>query len=290
MGWLSWLLGGSSGRNSDLRGEAPRVSVTLSASVPERPRQFQGRTSFPEFAAIGQLGAVCASCKGDLPRKPRAKAKCPLCGEFNFVRSRPHDRQVVLLSKADCRLVEEQWATINGTIDEHRARWDREERHRATLRERFAAEPSDNDVRWSILQEDLELSIRSGRGPDRSTYFEMSEVCRKEKRWEDAASLLMAVCVLDLNHPAYHPPSDPIGRELWESRPAEMRLRIESALAGGVIARLRTALGCCSRTHQEAARTLFPRIAERLIAPTMPVQSDDAWRHIWREIANDTRG
>lgn len=61
------------------------------------------------FSEIGRLDNVCPTCKTTLAKRPGSKTKCQRCGGLIFVRTRPFDRQRVLLTEAQAKIVEGEW-------------------------------------------------------------------------------------------------------------------------------------------------------------------------------------
>jgi hypothetical protein len=61
------------------------------------------------FSEIGRLDDVCPTCLTALAKRPGSKAKCQRCGCPIFVRTRPFDRQRVLLTEAHAKIVEGEW-------------------------------------------------------------------------------------------------------------------------------------------------------------------------------------
>jgi hypothetical protein len=164
--------------------------------------------------AIGNLDAVCPHCNRGLDKKPERKKKCPYCGQFMQVRTRPSDGKKVLVTEAQAEQIEEQWLIIHGgTHDAYleakgrvvekkvklAARFAEE---KAMLAERFGREPSDNDVQWGLLNEELlNHAQHQNWGFFRNTKLTMAEILRKEGRSTQALGLYLEVCYLDLNGP-----------------------------------------------------------------------------------------
>jgi DNA-directed RNA polymerase subunit RPC12/RpoP len=61
------------------------------------------------FNKIGRLENVCPNCGVALAKRPGSKTRCQHCGGFIFVRTRPFDRQRVLLTEAEVNIVEAEW-------------------------------------------------------------------------------------------------------------------------------------------------------------------------------------
>jgi hypothetical protein len=61
-------------------------------------------------------------------------------------------------------------------------------------------EPLDNDVKWSLLNEDIiKNSVKAQWESYRFTRFEMGEILKKEGKLKAALSMYLCVCYLDLN-------------------------------------------------------------------------------------------
>jgi len=176
--------------------------------------------------AVGNTDAVCPHCDHTLEKKPGRKKKCPHCCHFIYVRTRPSDRQRVLVTEAQAEQIEEQWSIANGTHDAFMAKTNRFADEKAKLKKRFGGgEPSDNDVRWGLLnQERTEHAGQRDWGLYSNATFEMAELLKKEGKTTRALQFYLEVCYHDLNGPnntggvtdkdllREFPPWDPGGR------------------------------------------------------------------------------
>lgn len=64
-------------------------------------------------SSLDQRRAECPYCQKPLRKVPGAKTKCPHCGEFMFVRTRPQDGARVVVTTDEARRIEEDWVTWN---------------------------------------------------------------------------------------------------------------------------------------------------------------------------------
>ena len=172
------------------------ISTTFTEPLPSP------RCPHPEFPNIGNFEAFCPYCNQQLQKRPSKKKECPHCGKIMYVRTRPSDEQQVLVTETQAEQIAEQWSMVNGTHDAYLAAKNDFADEKAKLAKRFGREPSDNDVRWSQLNQELiEHARRRNWGLFRNAKFEMAEILRKEGKQTDALGLYLEVCYLDLNGP-----------------------------------------------------------------------------------------
>lgn len=147
--------------------------------------------------------AECPNCHEALSKIPGAKIKCPHCGEFMFVRTRPKDNVRVVVTKAEADKIDEEWTIVAGTHDIFVAEKEEFAKEKEILRKRFGGkEPSDNDVRWGLLNKQLiEYAKKGDWGLYRNARFQMAEILRGEMKLKDALRTYLEVCYLDLNGP-----------------------------------------------------------------------------------------
>lgn len=56
-----------------------------------------------------QSEARCPYCNGVLKKPPQRKAKCPSCGQFYYVRSRPSAAEPVIVTTEEAKAIEDEW-------------------------------------------------------------------------------------------------------------------------------------------------------------------------------------
>jgi len=127
---------------------------------------------------IGNLDDVCPSCGCALAKRPGRKAKCPACRKPIYVRTRPLDRQRVLLKEEDVAILERQW----------------------DLEGRSLRLP--DGANMDALVEELAEHASNGRwGSHRNARMHVAAVHESEFRWQDGFRGILAVCYLDANGP-----------------------------------------------------------------------------------------
>lgn len=145
--------------------------------------------------------AECPSCNKALSKIPGSKTKCPHCSDYIYVRTRPKDNIRVTVNKEEADKIDEEWRIINGTeeiyLDEEKRFNDRKE----VLKQKFGGkEPSDNDVSWGLLNEDIINNIKKGQwGLYRNTRIKMADILLREGKLMNALQIYLRVCYLDLN-------------------------------------------------------------------------------------------
>lgn len=147
--------------------------------------------------------AECPNCHKVLSKIPGAKTKCPHCGEFIFVRTQPKDNVRVVVTKAEADKIDEEWTIVAGTHDIFVAEKEEFAKEKEILRKRFGGkEPSDNDVKWGLLNKQLIEHAKNGDwGLYRNSRFQMAEILRGEMKLKEALQTYLEVCYLDLNGP-----------------------------------------------------------------------------------------
>lgn len=231
--------------------------------------QFCVRCGTRLLLQIGTLNSTCPYCTTALNKKPDKKTKCLACGNYIFVRTRPTDRERVLVTESQAEQIKAQWALVNGVYDQHLAEKQTYDEHREELKNHFGIMPSDNDVKWSILNRQSIENAQSGKwGLYRNTKFEMAEILRKEKRHEHALSAFLEVCYLDINGPQ-NSAATLIGRPAF--------LPSDRFLAPGVIDRVVRLIGNLD-LDVEQTWLLFQEISNiNHQALRLPVSPQEAW-------------
>ncbi|MCX6730941.1 MAG: hypothetical protein NTZ55_03765 [Candidatus Roizmanbacteria bacterium] len=163
---------------------------------------FSDNKTEPEHIAI-QSNPMCPYCQVILKKTPGAKTKCISCGNFIYVRTRPSDRKRVLATKQQADEIEEQWSIVSGTHDEYLRKMNEYKIEKDKLNKRFNQEPSDNDIKWAVLNKELIKHSRNKNwGLYRNTRLSMGDILRKEMKLKQALETYLEVCYLDVNGPA----------------------------------------------------------------------------------------
>ena len=113
--------------------------------------------------------AECPYCHSQLKKIPGSKTKCPHCGKYMRVKTRPSDLARIVVTEEESEKIDEQWAIAQGRHDiylseKQRKATDKQDREtvRQTLINRFGKEPSKGDIEWGFLNRKLEDAIKRG--------------------------------------------------------------------------------------------------------------------------------
>jgi hypothetical protein len=103
----------------------------------------------------------CPYCHARLDTAPKAKKMCPSCGKFIFVRTRPSDRQRVLMTEQEAKNIGRlpYWKTILSSfgVDEKEYL-----EIVGELNRRFGRSPSVGDIVWAASNKKLEEAMKRG--------------------------------------------------------------------------------------------------------------------------------
>lgn len=151
---------------------------------------------------IGSLDDVCPNCGQLLNKRPTRKMACPHCKQFIVVRTRPIDRQSVLVTEEQAKLLQHEWqsfprARISPSLDLREM-----EKYRERLTKKFGKPPSDKDLAWVYLnQEAMDYAKQRDWGLYRNTRLSMAAILEKYEKQAEALRYYMEVSYLDLNGP-----------------------------------------------------------------------------------------
>lgn len=117
---------------------------------------------------LGNIEPICPHCNKSLEKKPKKRSKCPHCGNYFLVRTRPQDRQQVLVTKEQAEEISKQYNAGYGHDPEN---WLRENRKIW-------------DQKWGELNKQSGVYAKNGSwGLYRNCRYEMGEVLRAEARF-----------------------------------------------------------------------------------------------------------
>lgn len=232
---------------------------------------------------IGNTDPICPYCSKALDRMPGRKKKCPHCGKYMYVRTRPADRQRILVTEQGAKDIDEQWATIHAEQRARRFVDEAEfEKEKEVLSARFGREPSDHDVLWSLHNRHLiEHARMNNWGLYRNARLGMAELLVAEEKRRQALDTYLEIAYLDANGP------NNLG---GTSDPGLLRqfppFSADSAfMAPGIVAEidmLAEELGLADTD----LRAAFLAVAQRVHGDLkLPVSPEEGWRRLLAERA-----
>lgn len=198
-----------------------------------------------------------------------------------LVRTRPTDRKKIVIREDQAIIIEEQWSIANGTHDEFLAARRKHEAERNRLQKQLGREPSENEIDWAKLSNDLGVYAKQFQwGLYRNARLSMGDILKKEKKYKDALDLYLEVCYLDLNGPNNCGSMDPeILREFPPFNPKD------GFLAPGVLGYIDKLLQR-EKMKKGDIKHRFLEIATNVKnSLRLPVAPEKAWRQLSKELA-----
>jgi len=230
---------------------------------------------------IGNTDPICPYCSKALGKMPGRKKRCPHCGEYMYVRTRPVDRQRVLVTVQGVKDVDDQWTRIHAKQRVRQFINEEEfEKEKAALAARFGREPSDNDVLWALHNKHLiEHARMNNWGLYRNTRLGMAELLVAEEKRRQALDTYLEVAYLDANGPNnLGGASDPDFLRQFPPFSAESAL-----MAPGIVAEIEILAEELGLADTDL-RAVFLAAAERLRRSLkLPVAPDEGWRRLLAE-------
>jgi DNA-directed RNA polymerase subunit RPC12/RpoP len=232
------------------------------------------------YTAIGRMDGACPYCGADLPAWPTRSCPCPYCGEEILVRSRPLDRERVLVTQADAEALESQWELFRerGGCTPLRPLLDEQalEAERASLIRRFGREPTAFDVAVSLISHRAFQHVRHlEMGSLRDFGLAKASLLDQEGRAAEALANYLGVCFLDLNG-ARDAPKHPVSGGPIRSGDAAGFAPDQAFLAPPVVARCIQIIAALDQ-DEDAVRGGFTAFAERqyksLNPPRLPAEA-----------------
>lgn len=232
-------------------------------------------------SSIGETQSICPYCQEPLEKKPGSKKKCPHCGNFIYVRTRPHDQQKILVKETDLKQIEYLW-NVRSVINDIEGYGETEvylqsENH---LRKRRGKSPSIQDVVWHTgIMMAMEHASNLDFGLCRCDKTRTAWYLQLLQDYNRALSLNLEACYLDLNGP------ENLGGMPRTLQRKSLAFNLNRAgLAPGIIYRIKTIMTQQTVSMDEVERT-FLKHAEAYYEHTKtPVQPLKAWSSLEKEL------
>jgi hypothetical protein len=234
------------------------------------------------YTAIGRLEGVCPYCRSELPAWPSRSGPCQRCGGEILVRTRPLDRERVLVTPAEAEALEDEWelfrergggAPMRPLLNEE----DLEAEH-GRLRLRFGREPNPFDVANSLISHRaFEHMRRMEMASYRDFGLARAALLDQQGRTEEALAAYLGVCYLDLNGARNPPQRGPDGGTVRSADAANGFAPERAFLAPPVVARCIQIIALLDR-DEDAVREAFSAFVQRHYQTVRaPLRPWDVW-------------
>ncbi len=228
---------------------------------------------------LGNVEPVCPYCNKSLEKKPKKRSKCPHCENYFLVRTRPQDRQQVLVTEEQAEEISKQYNAGYGRDPEN---WLRE------LRKEW-------DKKWGELNKQSTEYTKNGFwGLYRNCRYGMGEVLRAEAnfvlarlnflkeerhktkaiaRMRQAIKMYLEVALFNLNGANNNNEFKPYEKrvQFWYIAPAVMDWIIE----------LSTDLGI----QRSNLRNMYYEVANLYKSFFFPLTTDETWKRFGEALA-----
>lgn len=238
------------------------------------------KKSKPKYELFGNPQPACPYCLKSLDVMPGRKKKCPYCGSYMYVRTRPADRRRVIVTEEDAAKIDQQWMMEHGTYNTYLADKEEFENEKASLAKKFGREPLDNDVYWSLFNKQLVNHMKNGDwGLYRNTRFSMAELLIRENKLRPALDTFIEVSYLDANGPRnmggmFEP------QVVDKFPPFNRQNAFQAPAIVHSIAKLAKSLGM----DEAVQKAVFIEVANRLHkSMKLPVTPGQGWSDLYRE-------
>ena len=243
----------------------------------DKPPDPFGEKLCPE--RVDRRRAECPNCNRALKKIPAAKTKCPHCGEFMFVRTRPEDSARVVVTGAEADRIDTEYNMLSlaGDPDFRNITTESEviaerERLREILSTKMCKEPADDDVKWALLgKKRAQHASKGDWGLYRNICLLMANFLTRRMKLKDALQLYLEVCTLDLNGPTN---SNALkGPELLdEFPPFDLRQAFTAPMVIGQVDFVASKLGMSKQQLRELFMTQHPAYISML-----PLSLENCW-------------
>jgi hypothetical protein len=200
-----------------------------------------------------------------------------------FIRTDPSTNSRVVVTAKRAEEIEDEWSKINGTWEERQEEKQRFAETKEELTQRFHGKtPSDNDIRWTLLNEDsIKNASMQNWGLYRNVIFQMGEILRKEDKHSAAIEKYLLVCYIDTCGP--NNISAPIGQKSnsWGAIPFS---ESQAFLAPGVIERIQKSAKRINTDLEDLKEVLSEIGVTYKGAIPFTLSTEESWKKIIEEL------
>lgn len=238
---------------------------------------------FPQASSFGETNK-CPYCKKLLDKIPTRKSKCPFCNEQILCRTRPSDRAKILIRENQVKNLERLWEKYYEEKEEARLMEDPEYvKIKENLQKAWGFKPAMRDIKWGLLNKrSIEFASKRQWGLYRNTRLDMASQLKKEKSYQNALTLYLEVCYLDLNG----------AENIMEGLSDEELLRFDvkdfdvnsAFLAPGVLSELLDVVNELKLPTNELEKIFLSDSVYKGPLKSMPLSAERAWGQLLEEI------
>jgi len=228
---------------------------------------------------LGNIEPICPYCNGALEEKPKRRSKCPHCGNYFRVRTRPQDRQQVLVTEEQAEEIPKQYNPGYGRDPEN---WLHEKRQTLVQQRKIW------DQQWGELNKQSRENVKNGLwGMYRNCRYQMGEVLRAEAnyillildfpkdskqgikaltRMKQAIRMYLEVVLFDVNGANNNNEFKPYETKIqfWDIAPAAIDWIIEMSTDLGI--------------QRSDLRKMFYEVTDLYKSFSFPLTTDEAWK------------
>lgn len=140
--------------------------------------------------------AICPHCYKSLKKIPGAKTRCHHCNNFMYVKTDTNNIRSVITKKQKEK-IDKKFRILNGTQEEYVKHQREHNKTKEKLQKHNSKEPSENDIRWSILNKNLQKHMKDNDWKEmESIYFEQARILYEEGKDHNHLLKLANKCVL----------------------------------------------------------------------------------------------
>ncbi len=232
---------------------------------------------------VGNTEPVCPHCELSLEKMPARKKRCPRCGKYIYVRTRPADRVKVLVTEEQAAVIEQQWGIHCDEQENARLRsLPGFEQARTQLVQSLRREPTEHEVVLELANRDLALhGERRNWGLYRNAKLQIAESLRRLGKTKASLTAYLEVCYLDVNGPEnVGAINDP---ELLTECPP---FRPDTAqLARGLLWEVETMRQGLKLNPNQLRGAFLSAAANDHRSLNLPVSPEEAWRKLSQELS-----
>jgi hypothetical protein len=108
------------------------------------------------------------------------KKKCPSCGKFIYVRTRPSDRKRILATEEDAKRIDDEWK-YKQILERFSVSQEEYQNTEKVLTKKFKTAPSQRDIIWTILNNRLLSAMKKTSWQQmKMLYFEQALFLKDE--------------------------------------------------------------------------------------------------------------